>query len=540
MDGLMMDDYPLTIRTLLERAERLFPGVRVATRSPDKSVRGTTYAEVTQRARRLAGAIREAGIAPGERVATLMWNQSTHLEAYLGVPAAGAVLHTLNLRLPPEHLAYVINHARDRWILVDDVLLPVLARVRERIHPERVLVVPFSGAKVPEGSEDYETFLSGHAPARELPQLDERSAAGLCYTSGTTGRLKGVLYSHRSVVLHSFSEAVGIGLGQADSVLVVVPMFHVNAWGLPFTLTMLGARQVLPGPHLDPESLLDLIEQEGVTLAAGVPSLWLGLLEALEQSPTRWKLAPELRMVIGGSAVPESMIRRFARLGVRAIQGYGMTETAPVVTLGIPKAEMRDWDPDRLFALRARQGIPVPFAEVRIRQGDRELPWDGRSVGELEVRGPWVARAYFEDSEAAGKWTDDGWLRTGDVATIDPEGYVEIVDRLKDLVKSGGEWISSVALENVLVGHPAVREAAVIAVPDTKWGERPMAFVVVREGAQVSERELRARLEPRYPKWWIPDQFRFVSELPKTSTGKVSKLALREAEARSDSSSEAS
>jgi fatty-acyl-CoA synthase len=533
MEGLMMDDYPLTLTPLLTRAERLFPTVRIAGRAPDRSVRATDYATVAHRARTLASALLEEGVRAGDRVGTLMWNQPAHLEAYLGVPASGAVLHTLNLRLPPDHLAYVINHAKDRWILVDDVLLPLVAKIRDRIQPERIVVVPFTGQKVPEGFEDYEQLLGRHRPAPDLPLLEERQAAGLCYTSGTTGRLKGVLYSHRSIVLHSFAEAIGIGLAQADSVLVVVPMFHVNAWGLPFTLTMLGARQVLPGPHLDPESLIDLMERERVTLAAGVPSIWFGILETLEKNSGRWKLEPNLRMVIGGSAVPEAMVRRFSQLGIRVVQGYGMTETTPVVSLSVPKAEMQGWDPDRLFPLQARQGLPLPFAEVRLRTDAGDLPWDGTSVGELQVRGPWVARRYYEDPETRGKWTDDGWLRTGDVATIDAEGFIAIVDRLKDLVKSGGEWISSVALENELVAHPGVREAAVIAVPHPKWGERPVAFVVPREGVTLAEPELRALLEARYPKWWIPDEFRFVAALPKTSTGKISKLTLREEIAKS-------
>jgi fatty-acyl-CoA synthase len=536
MQGLMMDDYPLTLGTLLDRAERLFPKVTIATRALDKSVRHSDYASVVRRARTLAAAILEEGLRPGDRVATLMWNHSTHLEAYLGVPAAGAILHTLNLRIPADHLAYVINHAHDRWILVDDVLLPILQKVRDRIQPDRVFVVPFSGGKVPAGFEDYEEFLSRYAPRTALPIRGERDAAGLCYTSGTTGRLKGVLYSHRALVLHSLAEAVGIGLVQGDAVMPVVPMFHVNAWGLPYTLTMLGARQVLPGPHLDPESLIDLMEQEQVTLAAGVPSIWFGILEALERNPGRWKLSPLLRMVIGGSAVPEAMIRRFDRLAIRVVQGYGMTETSPVLTLSLPKAEMRDWAPDRLYPLLARQGLPLPFVDLRIRGETGDLPWDGESVGELEVRAPWVASSYFDEPEQQGKWTEDGWLRTGDVATIDPEGYVEIVDRVKDLVKSGGEWISSVALENALVGHPAIREAAVIARPDPKWGERPIAFVVFKEGAKATEEELRSLLAERYPSWWLPDEFRFVTALPKTSTGKVSKLTLRAEFGKSPSS----
>jgi fatty-acyl-CoA synthase len=325
-------------------------------------------------------------------------------------------------------------------------------------------------------------------------------------------------------------EAIGLGLTQSDTVMPVVPMFHVNAWGLPYTLSMLGARQVLPGPHLDPESLLDLMEREQVTFAAGVPSLWFGMMEALERNPGRWKLSPRLRMVIGGAGVPEVMIRRFDRLGIRVTQGYGLTETSPVLTLSNPKAEMQEWASDRRYAVMARAGLPLPLVDVRVAGAKGEVqPWDGKGSGELEVRSPWVARSYFEEPDQQGKWTEDGWFRTGDVATIDAEGYVGIVDRVKDLVKSGGEWISSVALENALVGHASVREAAVIARPDVKWGERPVAFVVFKEGAHATDDELRSLLSERFPKWWLPDEFHSVTELPKTSTGKVSKLRLREA-----------
>jgi len=530
----MMDDYPLTLAAVLRRAEALYPRVEIATRAPDRSIRRTDYGAVARRARTLAAALREEGVGPGDRIATLMWNHSTHLEAYLGVPVSGAVLHTLNLRLPPDQLAYVVNHARDRWILVDDVLLPLFEKIRGRVHPERVLVVPFSGKPLPDGAEDYEGVLSSHRPLEALPDLRETEAAGMCYTSGTTGRLKGVLYSHRSLVLHSLAEAIAIGLRQTDCVLPVVPMFHANAWGLPYTLALLGGRQAFPGPHLDPDSLLDLMEREKVTFAGGVPSIWLGIVEALEREPTRWKLAPGLRMIVGGSAVPESMIRRFDALGIRVVHGYGMTETSPVITLGNPKAGMEAWPPERFYPLVARQGTPLPLVDLRVRRGDQEVPWDGESAGELEVRAPWAARAYFDEADSAGKWSDDGWLRTGDIVTVDPEGYVEIVDRAKDLVKSGGEWISSVAVENALVAHPAVREAAVIARPDPKWGERPIAFLVLRDGTTAPPEELRALLERRFPKWWVPDEFRAVAELPKTSTGKVSKLTLRQ---RSESGS---
>jgi fatty-acyl-CoA synthase len=528
MESLMMDGYPLTLGPILTRAERLYPRVTIATRAPDRSIRSTNYATVVRRARSLAAALAEGGVQPGDRVGTLLWNHSTHLEAYLGVPAVGGVLHTLNLRLPPDQLAYVVNHARDRWLIVDDVLLPLFEKVRERVHPERVFVVPFSGKPVPDGADDYEALLAAHAPLATLPPRKETDPAGMCYTSGTTGRLKGVVYSHRSLVLHSFAEAIAIGIRQTDTVMPVVPMFHANAWGLPYTVTMLGARQVFPGPHLDPTSLLDLMERERVTFAAGVPSIWFGIIEALEKEPDRWKLAPNLRMLIGGSAVPESMFRRLDRFGIRAVQGYGMTETSPVVTLSYLKAGMEELPPDQMYPRIARQGTPLPFVDLRIRNGSEELPWDGTTPGELEVRSPWVARAYFDDPDAQAKWTDDGWLRTGDVATIDSEGYVEVVDRVKDLVKSGGEWISSVALENALVGHPAVREAAVIARPDPKWGERPVAYLVFKDGSSATDSELRSVLEGKFPKWWLPDEFHALPELPKTSTGKVSKLTLRQ------------
>ncbi len=523
----MMDDFPLTLTHLVQRTERLFPRVTISSRSPDGTIRRTDYGGVIRRARRLAAALREGGVEPGERVGTLMWNHSRHLEAYLGVPASGAVLHTLNLRLSPEQLAYVIHHGGDRWILVDDILLPLLARIRDRINPKRVVVLPSAGGLVPTGYDDYEYLLSLHEPLDPLPALAERQAAGLCYTSGTTGRLKGVLYSHRSIVLHSLVGASTLDLRQSDAALVVVPMFHVNAWGLPFILTMLGSRIVLPGRQLDPESLLDLMEQERVTYAAGVPSIWAGILDTLERNPRRWTLAPGLRMLVGGSAVPESMIRRFAALGIDVIHGYGMTESSPLAAVNRPKEGMRDWEPDRLFPLRARQGLAGAFVEMRVRAEDKDQPWDGKSVGELELRGPWIARAYFEDTDPE-KWTSDGWMRTGDIATIDAEGYVQIIDRSKDLVKSGGEWISSVALENALVAHPAVREAAIVAKPDLKWSERPLAFVVLRNGSVATADELRGFLEPQFPRWWLPDEVRFVPELPKTSTGKVSKLTLRQ------------
>ena len=529
MKGTMMD-YPLTLTHILERAGKLFGRVEIVSRLPDRSLHRHTYADLYRRARALAESLWQVGLERGDRVATLMWNHFAHLEAYFGVPAAGGVVHTLNLRLPPDDIAYIMNHAQDRFLIADDVLLPLYNRFKDLVNPERVLVVPLTGKPVPTGFESYESFLERAPGSFVYPALREDEAAGMCYTSGTTGRPKGVVYSHRAIVLHSFAMALPemVALAQRDVVLPVVPMFHANAWGLPFATTMVGAKQVYPGPHLDPASLLDLFEGERVTCTAGVPTIWLGILEALEKDPGRWKLSPGMRMIVGGSAPPEAMIRRFDRFGLRVIHAWGMTETTPLGTLGRLKDYMEAWSEDERYAVRAKQGLPGPFVEVRAVGESGEIPWDGKSLGELQVRGPWVAASYYNLPEEAAKWTEDGWLRTGDVASIDPEGYVKISDRTKDLIKSGGEWISSQELENALMGHPAVKEAAVIAGLHPKWVERPLAVVVLREGANATPEELRAFLEPRFVKWWLPDAFVFASEIPRTSAGKFAKAKLRE------------
>ncbi len=529
MQGQMMD-YPLTLPHILERSEKLFSKVEVVSRMPDKSLHRYTYGDFAKRAKKLANALVRLGLREGERVGTLMWNHYAHLEAYFGIPITGGVLHTLNLRLHPSDLAYIINHAGDRFIIIDDVLLPLWEKVAPQVEVEKVIVVPLTGKPVPDGFIDYEQLIAPEPEDFTPPAIGENQALGMCYTSGTTGKPKGVVYSHRAIILHSLVSAMpdALNLSQNDIMVPVVPMFHVNAWGLPFTATMTGTKQVFPGPHLDPVSLLDLYEQEKVTVSAGVPTIWLGILEALEKNPGRWKLTPGLRMVVGGSAAPEALIRAFDRHNLRILHAWGMTETTPLGTASYLKSYMLEWPEDEQYRYRAKQGLPVPLFEIRGWNEAGEIPWDGKTMGELQVRGPWVAASYYDLPEGRDKWTEDGWFKTGDVVTIDPEGYMEIVDRTKDLVKSGGEWISSVQLENALMGHPAVKEAAVIAVPHPKWGERPLAAVVLREGASVTPEELKEYLAPKFAKWWIPEAIVFVEAIPRTSAGKFLKAKLRE------------
>jgi len=522
-------DFPLTLAHVFERAGRLFPESEIVSRLPDKRLHRYRYRDFVRRARALGGALQRLGLAPGERVATLMWNHYVHLEAYFGVPCAGGVLHTLNLRLAPDDIAYIANHARDRFLIVDDVLLPLYDKIRVSTNFEKVIVVPLSGSSVSPRCRDYEALIAESAPL-DPPVMDEDDPAGMCYTSGTTGRPKGVIYSHRAIVLHSLATATVdyLGVSNRDSVCPVVPMFHVNAWGLPFTAVMMGAKLVFPGLHLDAESLLDLYQSEQVTLTAGVPTIWADILQAIEREPSRWKFTAGMRMVVGGAAPPESMIRAFDEFGLQVIHGWGMTETTPVALVNYLKRGLESAVADERYALRAKQGLPLPFVEVRAMTGQGEAPWNGTTMGELEVRGPWVAAGYHDLDSESDKWSEDGWFRTGDIATIDAHGYVKITDRIKDLVKSGGEWISSVDLENALAGHPKVAEAAVIAVPHAKWGERPLAVIVLKAGTIASAQELRGHLEPKFARFWLPDRFEFVDAIPRTSTGKMMKAKLRE------------
>ena len=529
MDGLMMQ-VPLTLVHLFDRARKYFAANEIVSRRPDKTIQRSTYGEFHRRTQKLANALTRLGVKPGDRVATLAWNHGRHLEAYFGIPLCGAVLHTLNPRLSVQDIAYIVNHADDSVVILDDVLWPLWERLRPEVKPRHVIVWGH-GQPVPEGAIDYEQLIEPELPDFSPPLIGENDAAGLCYTSGTTGHPKGVLYSHRALVVHSLISAVpdSFGLSKSDVVLPVVPMFHVNAWGLPFTATMVGAKQVFPGPHLDPVSVLNLLADEQVTLTAGVPTVWLAILDQLDCNPGKWNLKTLHTMIVGGSAAPQSMIEGFEkRYGLRIVHAWGMTEMSPIGTLCKPGPRgARLPDPER-FRLRAMQGTAVPFVDVRAVGDQGEVPWDGKSMGELHVRGPCVARSYFRNPAEADKFTMDGWFRTGDVVTIDPEGYLRITDRSKDLIKSGGEWISSVDVENALMGHPAVKEAAVVAVPHEKWSERPVACVVLKEGAKAGDEELRAWLEPRFAKFWLPDAFVFLQQIPRTATGKFLKAALRE------------
>jgi fatty-acyl-CoA synthase len=523
---------PLSLNLLLERANALFPSREVVSRRPDKSLHRCNYGAVYKRARQLAQALRRAGVGPGEAVGTLMWNHWAHLEAYFGIPAAGAVLHTLNLRLSAEDLAYIIGDAEDRMILIDDVLLPIWDKVKPLLASvPRVIVFAFSGAPLPAGCESYEDFIAADASAYRYPETDEHAAMGMCYTSGTTGRPKGVVYSHRSMVLHSIVGSLPdvLGTSSRDNILVVTPMFHANAWAMPFAAVMLGAKQVFPGPHMAGEDLLDLMESERITMSLGVPTVWMMVLQALQSGKRSWNLVQGMRMTVGGAAVPRSLIEAFDQYQLNIRQGWGMTETSPLGSITSIKPNLVDAPAETLYNIRARAGLPVPLVELRI-VGDegRVQPWDGVATGELQCRGPWVAGGYHRQPTDPEKFTADGWLRTGDVATIDAEGYLRIADRTKDLIKSGGEWISSVDLENAIMGHPAVAEAAVIAVKHPKWDERPLAVVVKKPGKEVAPEELRDLLLRHFAKWQVPDDFAFVEALPRTSTGKFMKTKLRQ------------
>jgi len=535
MRGTMMD-FPLTLKTILERAGKQFSKVELVSRRPDRSVARTNYRLFSERARRLASALNKLGLRSGDRVASMMWNHAGHLEAFFGVPCAGGILHTLNLRLHPHEIAGIAKHANYRFLLIDDVLLPVFERFRKDVPLEKVIVLPYGSNTVPAEFLNYEKLLEAADADFEFPDIDENDGATMCFTSGTTGFSKGVIYSHRALVLHSLAEcaADAFTVSHHDTILPIAPMFHANAWGLPFSCAMAGSKLLLSGPNVEPEGLLDWMVDERVTMATGVPTVWIGVLEALEKNPKRWKFDWPMRVICGGTAPPLELIRSLDRYGIRMVHLWGMTETTPLATTGHLKSHMRDWNDEAKYQARAKQGWPVPFVELRItrpsenEQRSVEAAWDGETPGELEVRGPWVAAHYYESPDQAHRWTEDGWFKTGDVATVDEDGVVKIVDRAKDLVKSGGEWISSVDLENALMGHPAVKEACVVGIPHPKWQERPLAAVVLKDGKNATGDELRIFLGAAFAKWQLPDAFVFVDAIPRTSVGKFKKIALRE------------
>ncbi len=524
--------YPLTLPSMLERAEEYFPQKEIVSRTASGIFR-YTFREYGERVRRLSSALLGLGVQKGDRVGTLAWNHHRHLETYFAVPSIGAVLHTLNLRLPAAHLAYIINHAADRIILVDEDLLPLLESMRSELKTVERVIVMSEGNALPRTAlpnpAAYEALIAGAAPTRQWPELNEWDPAGMCFSSATTGPPKGVTYTHRAVWLHSlaFCLADTVALSERDSILVVVPMFHANAWGIPFAATWMGAKLVLPGPRPDPKVFCELIQRERVTLGAGVPTAWMGVLALLEKEP--YDFSSLNRILCGGSAPPRAMIEAFEKnMGVQFLDAYGMTEAAPLTHMSRLKSHMSAWPEEQRYAAKSKQGQLVPGLEMRVvGQDGTDVPRDGATMGEVWLRGPWIADEYYQDPRTAETF-QDGWYKTGDAAAVDADGCLRIVDRMKDVCKSGGEWISTVDLENTIMAHAAVAEAAVVGVEHQKWQERPLACVVLKPGKTASREEILAHLAEKFPAWWMPDDVIFIGEVPKTSVGKFDKKVLRE------------
>jgi fatty-acyl-CoA synthase len=525
---------PLTMTQMIKRAEMFFPKKQVISRTAS-GIQRFTYKQMAERTRRLADSLAKIGVEKGDKVGTLAWNHHRHLEAYFAIPCMGAVLHTINIRLSPQHITYIINHAEDKVLLVDQDILPLLEKCASELKTVKAYIVMSDDQQLPETTLSpiyhYEDLLKEANPNFNFPEdIDENAPAGMCYTSATTGNPKGVIYTHRGIVLHSLALGLvdGGGISERDIAMPVVPMFHVNAWGMPFAGVWFGTTLVLPGPYFTPKILAELIEQEKVTITAGVPTIWLGLLKELEEG--KYDLSSLRTVLCGGSAAPKGMIKTFEqKYNIPFKHAYGMTETSPLTLISTLKSYQENLDPEEKLELRSKQGTLVPCLEMKIIGKDGEVAWDGKEMGELALRGPWIASEYYKDERTEDAFRD-GWLYTGDVVTIDEEGFVKIVDRTKDLIKSGGEWISSVDLENALMAHEAVFEAAVVAVPHEQWQERPIACVVLKDAykGKTTKEELFDFLKPQFAKWWIPDDILFLEEIPKTSVGKFLKRTLRD------------
>lgn len=533
MHGLMMNT-PLLISSIANHAEKFHGDREIVSVTMDNPRHRYTFRDAIGRSKQLANALDKLGLEHGDRVATIAWNDYRHLEAYYAISGAGYVCHTINPRLFPEQLVFIINHAEDRLIFTDVMFVPLLEKILPHIGGVEGFVIMTDEAHMPETSLPnvlcYETLIGSESSDYDWPELDERSASALCYTSGTTGDPKGVLYDHRSTVLHAYAAPAPdiMELSSTDCVLPVVPLFHVNAWGIPYTTLMVGAKIIFPGPKMgDGEALYQLMDSEDVTIALGVPTVWLALLQYCASAGKR--LDKLKRSIVGGAAVPRSMIQEFRdKHGVEIRQGWGMTEMSPLGTCNSIKAGLESLSDDEKLDLATKAGRGIFGCELRIVNDEgQELPWDGVAYGALQVRGPWICSDYFKLDGSAGSHTEDGWFDTGDVATIDSQGYMAITDRTKDVIKSGGEWISSIELENTAVGHPAIAEAAVIGVAHPKWTERPLLVAVLAEGQEVSKEELLKYFDGKVATWWIPNDVIFLDELPHTATGKVKKIELR-------------